>query len=439
MGMGSPEEGLQAIEGITQDYYTKYGDMQAFVQEMNQVGIDVTNPDNRNQEERDAANLYRKMLADIRYKGEELKNSQKMLEKFAGAKLSSFGADIKYRGDQNKPFDIYQAEHTGMTSAEKDAAIGGRLDQQIDATAANTESQIQARATQGELNRRVQLQIAQIRSDKAAKTLETKTAPYAPIHADFINLASGLGEWTQSNVLSETGVPMLEMSFRGGSKLGSYNKEIEKTNSKGEVTGTSTRVEPRVIKGGLRDTETGKIYIEFEGKAGMMEITPDNADGLVPQYAESNPGYRSSDANAYLSMLEKSDNVEVAELSPELVAQSADVVKKAEKDLATIDDMNRVGSGKEFKLPDGTVLTVDKEGTGFMNLWSSHRRILGGEAYGLDPEKKYTPSEVVDILHQLGYYNQGKKNAPIGTKVDTPIVQIDTSAVDAGVQFNVPK
>jgi hypothetical protein len=426
MGMGSPEEGLQAIDGITQDYFTKYGEAQAFVQEMNAVGIDVTKPNLRNQEERDAANLYRKMMADIRYKGEELKNSQKMLEKFASAKLSSFGADIGYKGDPNKPFDIYQAEHTGMTSQERDAAIGGRQQQQIDATASNTDKRINAQALQGDLNREVQLRIANIRLQKDKDKVTAQIAPFETIYEDAVNLVTGNTNWKQSKRVSQSGRQMLSSPFWAGKRYGSYEDVNPKS---GSVT-----TKPRIIKGGLLDPTTGDVFIEFEHGA-MEKVDSQSLQNMVGTYAESNRGYKSADAQVFNSMLDEVE-YEAPVLDEGAAGRSEAVYEQSQVDMKKLDELWRgaMGGTAEFKLDDGTVIKMDKEwrsgafaGTGI--------KIRDAEALGI-PESSnekdpriYTKEEAIGYLHQLGYYS-GKKFQGAAQTQQTQQTPITTQAAD---------
>ena len=427
MGMGSPAEGLQAIEGITQDYYTKYGEAQSFAQEMNQVGIDVTNPDNRNQEERDAANLYRKMIADVRFKGEELKNSQKMLEKFASAKLSSFGADIQNENDPNAIFDINKVTHTGMTSAEKDAAIsarqeqqieaiGGRQEQMIDATASNTDKRINATALQGSLNRAVQVHIANIRDKRGQNAVEKQVAPYQPLYEAATNLITGNVDWKPSTRTNIDGKQMLQAPFWGGSSYGTYEDVQERKNAKGDVTSTSVRTRPRIVKGGLLDPDTGEVFIEFK-HGGMEKVDQSSVGGMIAKYAESNKGYKAADAQVFVGMLEEMEEMPTPEIGQGMRDYNQAVFDESQKDLKKLKSINRSGSAPEFKLDDGTVIEMHRESRSWTGVGTSDIRIKGAEDWGIQPDQRFTEEQAIEALHEMGYYT-GKKFAP--TKGEAP-------------------
>lgn len=76
----TPAEGLQFVEGATRDYYDKWANLKSFVHTMNSsFGIDVTKPDFSDPAAMAANELYTKAVADIMFQGDQLKNSQKML------------------------------------------------------------------------------------------------------------------------------------------------------------------------------------------------------------------------------------------------------------------------------------------------------------------------------------------------------------------------
>ena len=419
-GIGSPLEGIQAIGDVGKAYYKNWADIQSFASEMNSAGIDVTKPDWRSQEAVDAHDLYKKMLANAQYQGQYLKNSQKMMEKFTASKLSAHGQDIRYGGDlTNAPFDINQVDNTGMTSQAKDDAIQGRFDvgqanlmeRQENAAAsadARTQAQISAGNTraantnariteQGALSRDLTLEINKIKDDRAKSKLTETIAPYKSLYENFGKLAAGDIDWKVSTKTNDSGGVMYEAPFLTGSKMGEY----EDVDAKGKVT-----TKKRIVRGALLDPETGVISIEFEHGA-TQEFDQDQIESSLAQYAESNRGYKASDAQKFIGLLENADaEIERVPLNVSIAEKAKAIDIAAQEDLALFKSMNRVGAAKEFTLSDGTIIEIDREAGG-MGLGKSYIRVRGLEGSGISPDTKYTPSQAVKILHEAGYYNDG--------------------------------
>jgi hypothetical protein len=77
-----PAEGLQYVEGVTRDYYTKWADLKSFVNSAwSNFGIDVTKPDFSKPESIQMHEIYNKAVADLMFQGDQLKTSQKELSK----------------------------------------------------------------------------------------------------------------------------------------------------------------------------------------------------------------------------------------------------------------------------------------------------------------------------------------------------------------------
>lgn len=80
--VGEALSGLQYVQGATEDYYKKWAMLKSFAHEAAQnMDIDVTRPDYSKPESVKLNQIYTKAIADLKYQGDLLKNSQSMLMK----------------------------------------------------------------------------------------------------------------------------------------------------------------------------------------------------------------------------------------------------------------------------------------------------------------------------------------------------------------------
>jgi len=114
--LGEPPSGIEMIEGITDKFYGKWAELESFAQDMQiQYGIDVTRPDFTSAEAMDAHKMFQQAKADLLYTGNELRQSQKELDLYNEAHLSSYGDRVD-PGQEIKvnPFDASKASVRGI-------------------------------------------------------------------------------------------------------------------------------------------------------------------------------------------------------------------------------------------------------------------------------------------------------------------------------------
>ena len=97
--LGSPPTGLENVDQTTQAFYDKWGELESFASDMKlQYGIDVTRPDFSTSEGMEAHKMYQKALADLRYQGNRLKNSQSALAQYQKGQTGAQGDRLSYEG-----------------------------------------------------------------------------------------------------------------------------------------------------------------------------------------------------------------------------------------------------------------------------------------------------------------------------------------------------
>lgn len=72
-----PNEDLANVEGLTDKYYSTYGKLKSFVEDLNSQGIDVTKPDYADPAKQELFKTYKMMEADLMVTANALKNEQK--------------------------------------------------------------------------------------------------------------------------------------------------------------------------------------------------------------------------------------------------------------------------------------------------------------------------------------------------------------------------
>jgi hypothetical protein len=97
MGMETPDS-LQFVRGKTKEVYDKFYKLKQFTSSMwKNHRIDVTNPDFNDELSMKANQIYQESIADLKFTADDLKNSQRMLEKDAtksGQRIAS-GYDLQ--------------------------------------------------------------------------------------------------------------------------------------------------------------------------------------------------------------------------------------------------------------------------------------------------------------------------------------------------------
>jgi hypothetical protein len=104
--LGAPPTGLQNVEGVTDAFYKKWGDLESFASRMKmQYGIDVTRPDFSSQEAMDAHKIYQQGLADVRFQGGKLQQAQKDLTQYQGQAFGATGEELTNTMQAGQVFD----------------------------------------------------------------------------------------------------------------------------------------------------------------------------------------------------------------------------------------------------------------------------------------------------------------------------------------------
>jgi len=403
--IGSPATGLQNIEGMTDAYYQKWGDLQSFAQEMNSFGIDVTKPDWRSKEAMEAHRVYTKAMADLQYQGNRMQEGQKMMSKFAQARLSAHGQDIGYLGDQSAGvFDPGRITNTGMTSLEKNAAEDSRIKTQQEGFDRRQTELIDARAEQGKLNREWDKELAGLKTKKAQNEFVQKMSPYANITSELTNAAAGNVEWKPSTLLNPNDVPYLQAEFWGGEQMG-YYEDVTK-----DVRGNDVvKNLPRTVRGLLQDPQTNEIWLEYE-HGGKQLLNQNSIAQLTASRAESATGLKASDAREFSQLVGKED-IDVMPVSAYNLSQANTTAAKIKEDGKIFQDLNRMGPGIDLVV-DGVPINIHKESDSWTGLFKATVRVENGEQIGLKKNGKFTGAEVARALHERGHYAQ--KAAPPG-------------------------
>ena len=112
LGLGDVSSGLEAIDGVTDDFYTDYANLKAFVDTMyRNYNIDVTKPDVTNQDAVKAHELFLKSSASLMGRVNDLKNSQKMFEQASAQEM--IGNSRIYRGEEADGLSFSQRARQG--------------------------------------------------------------------------------------------------------------------------------------------------------------------------------------------------------------------------------------------------------------------------------------------------------------------------------------
>jgi hypothetical protein len=130
--MGKQLEDLENVEGMTQDYYTKWINLKSYAKTMwNEMGIDVTSPDLENEDSIRANKIYMKAVADVRNQGNRLKEGKNVEDKME--ELQAQGEQLMRINDAPGRETRY-SDFTNTSLTDGDEAIIKRVDVNVNTT-----------------------------------------------------------------------------------------------------------------------------------------------------------------------------------------------------------------------------------------------------------------------------------------------------------------
>ena len=123
--VGDPAEGLQVVDGTTEDYFKKWADLKSFVHDAEQnLGINVQAPDYTRPESVQLNRIYNKALSDLKNQGNMLKVSQQMLNN-ALNRGDMFSADPRQQGvAQMRPGQDFYSSRLDPIVSEANDVLG---------------------------------------------------------------------------------------------------------------------------------------------------------------------------------------------------------------------------------------------------------------------------------------------------------------------------
>ena len=412
--VAAPPSGMQYVEDITREYYTKWGEVQSFATNMwENFGIDVTRPDFRKPEAMEAHEIYNKAIADLRYQGDELKQGQMFLEEYAKGRITAQGPNI---GLEKTPEGIVtDITNVGITSQELEAGRDER-----------------ARKVQAGANKRADIAFGRALAlqDKKMFANKNKLMPFRKIETELSDTLLGRGDWYASRQMTAEGSPYLKKDFWSGTR---YGKDA---NNKF-----------RTIDGVLWDQETGEQFFVFQD--GTREaINREDINDILRLHIRGRGVGAVNLLEQYLLVSEDSGydtfeiEDEVAYESELSAARTYSEESRAEVDQQIIDsrkllnDIARVGGEYTFVFSDGFQVKVEKSlnwvfGKGKFIILNPGDIYSKKELENRDSNLKLTEDEMIAELSRLVYFGFDKpgtiKEGEEPTK-DEPLVPTEEEA-----------
>lgn len=300
-----PAEGLQYTIDDTRAYYEKWSKLKNFVHTMDSsFGIDVTKPDFSDPASLRANELYTKAVADIMFQGDQLKNSQTMLEQMMARRAAGTSTmEVDPRQQALSTVDPREAEMTTKagdlvnninkktqqrfyTSSEYKQAQGvyDSAVQNLEQLATNDPENAEYYA------RQIQMLTPPTKSTKifAPKndTVGTKVNAAGNLLRKVSNMVMGAGDnWNPS-----VDPTKFETSEFEGLNYGSY-------------VGTDGRKKTRVVDKWIHDPETGEVTIMFQNEdAAPQVVSQSDALQVARELVSANTRFgNTSDLDKYVN------------------------------------------------------------------------------------------------------------------------------------------
>lgn len=288
-----PEEGLALIQGIdgdTKSYYDKWAKVKQFAQAMqSKFGIDVTRPDVNNQGSVKANEIFNKAIADLKFQGDRLKTTQKMLEsrlanQAAGQGIMTGSVEDAYTSNEGaaqmftstKANDLVNAFNQQLGKTLHTSNDLSRANDIYDAAYARL-TEIAAEDPQNErywllqrdmLKKPLKTDVIQQESS-TSKTAKIKQQSALELAKKVSHLITGTGAgWKQGKVKGESGNYMLEnTSDYTGIKYGDKN-----------------------ITAWYKDPTSGQVYLSLQSGNGdeLVPVSREDALGVMRQIVSDN-------------------------------------------------------------------------------------------------------------------------------------------------------
>ena len=249
--LGAPPTGLENVDQTTQAFYDKWGELESFASDMKlQYGIDVTRPDFSTSEGMEAHKMYQKALADLRYQGNALKNSQAALSKYQTAQTGAQGDRVSYDGQTGE--QMFDSNRVNM--------------------AAKPVKETQGRETWAEWKRKKDYEagIKSKETEAKKKKSEAEYSFYKDKAEQVANLGAGKMEFSYDEDTETFTSDVLEGTYFGG------------RNERDKVTGVERRDGKAFIQYGVTD--------EGNGYKDEIEIREDNLPAIYEKLIQGSKG-----------------------------------------------------------------------------------------------------------------------------------------------------
>lgn len=283
------EEGLQNVDGITESYFNKYGELEQFLGSLYAKGIDPSKPDYSNPETREAMNVLYKAMADVRYTGDQLKNSQKMLEAYQGHRAANQVAPVDGYDVNQAPFSHVFDQNVASTATPLADTSNKAYAKAFGTTSAKNQANKQVaenlaileermvNETNPSIKQQLQYEIDELQQAiRDPKVFSPYSGGRGRITPDIVTERSNIIAMTQGGNMSYLEADEDVKSARFNPMNGTIVVEYKTGTSNGRTVYSTTEIDVRSQDGGFQ-----QINDFLNRRKGAFQITDEHFAGLT--------------------------------------------------------------------------------------------------------------------------------------------------------------
>jgi hypothetical protein len=424
------QDPLAVREGLTNDYYQNYNMLKKYIEVLSKDGIDPFDP----YADPVVFQTMNKLQANVLHAANALKgefDAEKQMRLPIATGQVGVKQGVDQRGLYAQNADNYYSAQPTYATQELNRRLGQNTNTRRDQDAFNAEiqpyiQQIEQQVQQGILSP----EEGEIQKQSIFKNVYTTPvfAPQRPWNDPFnkykgsigllkkyTNLSQGVWQDGSYRTEERDGEVYLVNSEGQGDVLGRYNAGFDKNGN--------PVYKDKVVKGWMKNADTGQVYIEFTDPSIEPELVSNQpGDAVAMKFVSNNPKYGSVDkmneamevfnignglggsANEYLTP-------ENAPQIKERVLNSAgpmkegvkQVVSRIKKELSDLPEWNAILSRNSvsYKLPNGKELDVKKNGKNSYALRGDWKQ---SDFEGVDINN-LSEDQIIKILSKTGFFN----------------------------------